>query len=209
MPDSRLFWKGVSAFRAGEQLHVISGRLVVFLELDILPQHDVGQFHRVEADQFEVGSLLFQVGQFQPQEVFVPAGVQSDLVVGDYVTAFLLFSEVAEIDAGTFPSPSSFAAASRPWPAITPFAPSRRIGFVNPNSLMLAAIWAICSSECVRGSFCTGLVNPAVGIRSGGSQKRLRFDPHQPLAIFSSRTLASCSSHSGSTLTALEILMRP
>ena len=62
MPDSLLFWKGVSAFRAGEQLHVIGGRLVVFFELDILTQHDVGQFHCVEAGQFEIGSKFFQVG---------------------------------------------------------------------------------------------------------------------------------------------------
>src|SRR5271165_4849380 len=45
----------------------------------------------------------------------------------------------------------SFRAASRrAWPAmITPSAPTR-IGFVHPNSAMLAATWATCSSECVR-----------------------------------------------------------
>ena len=32
MLDNLLFWKGVSAFWAGEQLHVIGGRLVIFLE---------------------------------------------------------------------------------------------------------------------------------------------------------------------------------
>ena len=51
---------------------------------------------------------------------------------------------------GTFSSPSSFAASNRPWPAMRPFLPSSRIGLVNPNSWMLAAVWATCSSEWVR-----------------------------------------------------------
>ena len=92
MPDSLLFWKGVSAFRAGEQLHVIGGRLVILFELDILPQHDVGQFHRIKTGQFEVGSQFFQVRQFKTQEVFIPAAVQSDLVVGDYVVRNIISS---------------------------------------------------------------------------------------------------------------------
>ena len=50
-PDSLLFWKGVSAFRAGEQLHIVGGRLVVLLELDILPERDVGDFHHAKTSQ--------------------------------------------------------------------------------------------------------------------------------------------------------------
>ena len=51
---------------------------------------------------------------------------------------------------GTSVSFSFLAAANRAWPAmITPSAPTR-IGFVHPNSTMLAATCATCSSECVR-----------------------------------------------------------
>lgn len=57
---------------------------------------------------------------------------------------------------GTVLSPSSLAAASLPWPAIRPFSPSSRIGLVNPNSLMLAAICATCSFECARGFLAYG-----------------------------------------------------
>ena len=159
MPDSLLFWKGVSAFRAGHQFDVIGGRLVVFLELDILSQHDVGQFHRIESDQVQIGVQFLQIGQFQAQELFVPAGVQGELVVGDDVGPLLRFGQVGDRCRG----PSSVRAAAppgRPWPAMMPSAPSSRIGFVNPNSLMLAAICAICSSECVRGFLAYGTSSP-------------------------------------------------
>jgi hypothetical protein len=33
---------------------------------------------------------------------------------------------------------------------MTPLSPSTRIGFVQPNSLMLAAILATCAALCVR-----------------------------------------------------------
>ena len=46
--------------------------------------------------------------------------------------------------------PPVVAAITRPCPAISPLSPSMRIGFVQPNSLMLAAICAIWASECVR-----------------------------------------------------------
>ena len=56
------------------------------------------------------------------------------------------------------------AASRRAWPAMMiPSAPAR-IGFVQPNSAMDAAIWATCSSLCVRAfrakgiSFSTGHV---------------------------------------------------
>ena len=45
--------------------------------------------------------------------------------------------------------PNCRAARSLPWPAMTPLFPSTRIGFVNPNSRMLAAICAICLAVCV------------------------------------------------------------
>jgi hypothetical protein len=87
MPDNFLFWKGVSAFRAGGKLHVIGGRLVILFEFDILPQHDVGQFHCVKAGQFEIGSQLFQVRQFQAQQFFIPSAVQGELIVGNLCCA--------------------------------------------------------------------------------------------------------------------------
>ena len=52
---------------------------------------------------------------------------------------------------GTSVRPSLRAAASRPWPAMMPFAPSTRTGEVQPYSTMLAAIFATCSSLWVRG----------------------------------------------------------
>ena len=49
----------MSAFRAGEELDVVRGRLVVFLlELDVLAERDVGDFHRIEADQLEIRAQL-------------------------------------------------------------------------------------------------------------------------------------------------------
>jgi hypothetical protein len=77
------FGKGVSAFLAGDHLHVIGGRLVVFIEFDILHKHDVDQFHCIKAGQFELGSQCFEVCQFQAQEFFIPYAVQGELVIGN------------------------------------------------------------------------------------------------------------------------------
>ena len=65
---SKLDHSRLAAFRASGKLHVIGGRLVIFFELDILPQHDVGQFHCVETGQFEIGSEFFQISQLQAEE---------------------------------------------------------------------------------------------------------------------------------------------
>jgi DNA polymerase III epsilon subunit-like protein len=43
------------------------------------------------------------------------------------------------------------AASNRPWPARMPAFSSIRIGFVQPNSTIEAAIWSTCASLCVRG----------------------------------------------------------
>ena len=80
-------------------MHVIGGRLVIFFELDIFPQHDVGQFHHVKTGQLEIRTQLFQFGQFQAQEIFVPSAVQGELVVRDDVSPLLLLGLMAEIDA--------------------------------------------------------------------------------------------------------------
>jgi hypothetical protein len=45
------------------------------------------------------------------------------------------------------------AASSRPCPAMMPFSPSTRTGFVQPNSRIDAAICATCASEWVRAFF--------------------------------------------------------
>jgi hypothetical protein len=75
----------VSAFRAGKQLYVIGGRLALLFELDIFTPHPIGQCHCIETGQFEVGPQFFQGRQFDTQEVFIPAAVQSDFVVGGEV----------------------------------------------------------------------------------------------------------------------------
>jgi hypothetical protein len=63
---------------------------------------------------------------------------------------------------GTSCMPSFRAASSRPWPAMMPFLPSTRIGLVQPNSRMEAAISATCRSEWVRAFLANG-ISPATG----------------------------------------------
>jgi hypothetical protein len=89
----------VSAFRAFHHFDIVVRRLVVFLEGNILPQHDVGEFHGVDADKLKVRAQCLQVGQFQAQQFLVPTAVQGELVVDD-VGALLDLGEVAEFDAG-------------------------------------------------------------------------------------------------------------
>src|SRR5450759_3448483 len=58
---------------------------------------------------------------------------------------------------GTSAIPSWRAASSRAWPAITSLSAPTSTGFVQPNSLMDAAIWATCSGVCVRGFVIRGI----------------------------------------------------
>ena len=51
---------------------------------------------------------------------------------------------------GTSAIPRLRAASNLPCPAITPSSPSTRIGLVQPNARIEAAISATCASECVR-----------------------------------------------------------
>ena len=75
--------------------------------------------------------------QLLGQDLLVPAGVQRELVVGEDVGP-LLGSASSSRCAGTAPSrmPSSFAAATRPWPARIMFARSISTGLVKPNRRM-------------------------------------------------------------------------
>ena len=52
---------------------------------------------------------------------------------------------------GTNSIPISFAAAIRPWPAMTPLFSSTSTGLTNPKYRMEVAICAICFWQCVRG----------------------------------------------------------
>jgi len=69
--------------------------------------------------------------------------------------------------------PSLRAASNRAWPAmITPSAPTR-IGFVHPNSTMLAATCATCSSEWVREFLAYGM-SLSIGHSSTMRSRRAR-----------------------------------
>src|SRR6266568_6240951 len=76
---------------------------------------------------------------------------------------------------GTFDKPTSLAASTRPCPAMMLFSLSIRTGWVNPNSLMLAAIWRICRLECVRAFRAYG--------RSASTGKYVSESPGVPLVV--------------------------
>jgi hypothetical protein len=77
----------VSAFRAGHELDVVRGRLVVLLLLDVPAEQDVVELAGAEAGQVEVDLQPLEVEQLEPQELLVPAGVKRQLVVGDLCCA--------------------------------------------------------------------------------------------------------------------------
>jgi len=58
---------------------------------------------------------------------------------------------------GTVARPISFAAMTRPWPAIIPPLESIKMGLVKPNSVMLATICVTWAGECVRAFFAYGI----------------------------------------------------
>ena len=67
--------------------------------------------------------------------------------------------------AGTAAMPSIFAAARRPWPAMTMSASSIRIGLTKPNAFKLSAISLIWRFECVRAL--QGWIGPKTLRRNG------------------------------------------
>ena len=64
---------------------------------------------------------------------------------------------------GTVARPSSFAAATRPWPARIMFDSSISTGLVKPKVRMLSAIWRTCFFEWVRAL-------PGQGLRVSGAR---------------------------------------
>ena len=56
------------------------------------------QLALAEADQPEVEAELREIGQLEPQQRLVPAGVQRQLVVGQHVGALLRLAHVRELD---------------------------------------------------------------------------------------------------------------
>jgi hypothetical protein len=84
-----------------------------------------------EADEADIEIFLLQSRELNSEQVLVPARIQCKLVVSDDVSAFLSLTQV---------SPSLRAARSRPCPAMMPAFVSTRMGLLNPNSAMLAAI---------------------------------------------------------------------
>ena len=117
----------------------------------ILRGQQLRQFLVIEADQAEIEVLVLERGEFQAKQFVIPTGIQREFVVRDDVGALLGFGKVVENDDRDFGMFSLRAASRRPWPAIMPALLSTRIGFVKPNSRMLAAICATWASECVRG----------------------------------------------------------
>jgi len=104
----------------------------------------------VEAHDIEIEALFFQRLQFDAQHLLVPPGAQRQPVVGQHQSAPLRFGQVVENDDRDFPQPEfpggKQARVARDDHAVPP----TKIGFVQPNSVMLAATCATCSSECVR-----------------------------------------------------------
>ena len=110
------------------------------------------EFFIIKAYDADVKILLLQSRQLGPEKIVVPTCVQCELIVREDVSALLCVGEVVEDDDGHFGSSCNFRAASRrPCPAMMPALVSTRIGLLNPNSAMLAAICATCASECVLG----------------------------------------------------------
>ena len=56
------------------------------------------QLARAEADQPEVEPQLREVGQLEPQQVLVPAGIQRQLVVRQHIRALLCLAHMRELD---------------------------------------------------------------------------------------------------------------
>ena len=110
------------------------------------------QLRGIEADQVEVEALVPAARPAPPpaaRRPSPPAGRAGCRRSGRPASAPR--SRCSNRITGTSASPSLRAASSRPWPARMPAFSSTRIGLVQPNSTIEAAIWSTCASLCVRG----------------------------------------------------------
>ena len=104
----------MSAFRASRELDIGRGGLVELLEIDVLPQRDVSEFHQVESSELEAGPQGLQIGQFQPQKVLVPAAVEGQFIVRDDIGGFQASDRWPSSMQGTVFNSISRSAARRP-----------------------------------------------------------------------------------------------
>lgn len=100
------------------------------------------QFILRDADQPQVEVLGHQAPQFLEQQRLVPPAQFGQLVVGDAIGPALRLGQMDQHDDRSLDQPGWTGGQTRPWPAInSPSAPTRQ-GTVQPNSAMLAAIFA-------------------------------------------------------------------
>jgi hypothetical protein len=124
------------------------------------------EFHVLEAEQIEVVAFFVQGGQFEAKRFFIPPGTCNRHLVSAITRARRCDSDRCRSTmTGISSIPSLRAARTLACPARMPSSPSTKTGFVQPNSLIEAAIWATCSRLWVRGLLARGISFP-IGQRS-------------------------------------------
>src|SRR6185437_9289828 len=82
--------------------------------------------------------------KFKRQQCAIPTGILSELIVGNDVGADLSRGQMVNTHRWDIAHTDKFGRLDSAMSCNNPAAPSIRIGLINPNSLMLAAICSIC-----------------------------------------------------------------
>ena len=105
----------------------------------------LGDLVLTEASQCQIKAQRLQVAKLDTEKLIVPAGIKSQLIVGQDVGALRVSLRPASSITGICAMPNLRAASTHPWPAMMPLSPSTSKGSVQPNST-IAATFAF---ECV------------------------------------------------------------
>jgi hypothetical protein len=126
---------------------------IVLARVSFAVGHEVVDLAKREAQAGDVDAQLSEIAHLECEEVhFQPA--RSVSLLSAMISARLSRSERCESSiTGTIARPSLRAAASLPCPAMMPFLPSTRIGFVKPKLRIEPGMRATCSSEWVLAFF--------------------------------------------------------
>ena len=147
------------------ELPEVSGRVTTERRLEAARTHRAHRAHRhrlVPDDEVDLGELKTSDGEVElrrhleqglkldGQDLFIPARLLSEPVVGDHVSPLLFLAHVREANGRHLGHAEQLCCLDAAVTGDDHVSSSMRTGLLKPNAAMLSAIWRICRREWVR-----------------------------------------------------------